>query len=429
MGMYNSETKNTTKENISREKKRKTIRKAKKLASIDDPKKLKKETKGLSTGQKRKVNRLRKRILKKEARRNEDERVKRSKRLALKEEPKDNEDTNDPNNRGLDKYRQEDIKQPDKITEKTFRDRIGRSIIKVRIKTMRAYTKKKKQFKMAMNLLGFGAFGTAMLALLIGFVFILLTAGGIVSVMLSHPAAIKELDSLGFLGNALEMGNVAEDVLNEDGELIVKGKSGTTGGNFDWYGIADDGSGSTTTPVTEKDPDASTGTGPLMGDTDSDKIWNYLKQLGFSEAASAGIMGNLMQESGLNPKAVQNNGRGPGTGLVQWEDGYSGRWNNLEKWAKSKGNKDVWAVDTQLDFMYYEMTSDNWQANMFGSKYKEHYGINAGSGVASVEYFKKETDPERAMYIFEYAFERAGSPAFPNRLKYTSEIYAKYAKK
>lgn len=425
MGMYNSELETNSKDSISREKKRKTIRKAKTLSRIDDPKKLKRETKGLSMGQKRKINRLRKRILRKEARKSDEERLSKNKRNTENDDKKTNEEPNDPNARGLDKYRQEDLNKPEKITEKTFIDRVGRTMVKMKIITMKATNKVKKSFKLAMNLLGFGAFGTIMVGFLIVVMFSLLTFGGIVAVMLSHPEAIKELDEVGLLGNALELGNVAEDVTNAEGDILVKGKDGTTGGNFKWYGKDANFSGGGTETPTE----TPTEPGGLIGDTDSDKIWNYLKQLGFSEAASAGVMGNLMQESGLNPKAVQNNGRGPGTGLVQWEDGFSGRWNNLEKWAKANGDKDVWAVDTQLDFMYYEMTSDNWQANMFGSKYKEHYGINAGSGVASVEYFKKETDPERAMYIFEYAFERAGSPAFPNRIKYTSEIYAKYAGK
>ena len=35
-------------------------------------------------------------------------------------------------------------------------------------------------------------------------------------------------------------------------------------------------------------------------------IWDYLKSQGMNDYATAGIMGNLYAESGLNPKNLQN---------------------------------------------------------------------------------------------------------------------------
>ena len=36
------------------------------------------------------------------------------------------------------------------------------------------------------------------------------------------------------------------------------------------------------------------------------KIWNFFKQEGLSDAAAAGIMGNLKKESGLQPNNLQD---------------------------------------------------------------------------------------------------------------------------
>ncbi len=46
--------------------------------------------------------------------------------------------------------------------------------------------------------------------------------------------------------------------------------------------------------------------GELSGDTDEEKIWFYLRNLGYSEAATAGAMGNLKAESQLIPTNLQN---------------------------------------------------------------------------------------------------------------------------
>ena len=36
-------------------------------------------------------------------------------------------------------------------------------------------------------------------------------------------------------------------------------------------------------------------------------IWDYFKGKGLTDAGTAGLMGNLYAESGLNPKNLQNN--------------------------------------------------------------------------------------------------------------------------
>ena len=44
----------------------------------------------------------------------------------------------------------------------------------------------------------------------------------------------------------------------------------------------------------------------LVGNSNEEKIWNYLKAQGLSSAGAAGLMGNLYAESGLIPTNLQN---------------------------------------------------------------------------------------------------------------------------
>lgn len=94
---------------------------------------------------------------------------------------------------------------------------------------------------------------------------------------------------------------------------------------------------------------------PISQGPAADVVWKMLKAEGFSEESIAGILGNLQQESGVDPTAMQAGG--PGRGLAQWSVG--GRWDNgsssLISFASSQG-LDPWDARTQVRFMVYEMT-------------------------------------------------------------------------
>ncbi|MCW6701383.1 phage tail tip lysozyme [Anaerococcus sp. NML200537] len=94
--------------------------------------------------------------------------------------------------------------------------------------------------------------------------------------------------------------------------------------------------------------------GPLTGDGNSQKIWNYFKGKGFSNAGIAGIMANLYHESGYDP-AIKQNGGGPGRGLAQWE---GPRFTALQEFAR--GRSKSWTdLQTQLDFIMHEMKTNH----------------------------------------------------------------------
>jgi hypothetical protein len=145
------------------------------------------------------------------------------------------------------------------------------------------------------------------------------------------------------------------------------------------------------------------GTGALTGNTNAEKVFNFLKGAGFTDQAAAGVIGNLMQESGVNPKSKQLGG-GPGRGIMQWGTGAGsgGRWDALVAWASGSG-KDPWALDTQVEWMMKEMRS---------------YGtINRIKGV---------TDIKKAVQIFEQEMEKAGVPNYPRRYQYAADALASF---
>ena len=84
-----------------------------------------------------------------------------------------------------------------------------------------------------------------------------------------------------------------------------------------------------------------------------ENIFIYLTDyLGFSNAASCGIISNIAHETGwkFNPKAGSLSSS---YGLIQWQ---GGRLNNLKKWCSENG-KDYNSIQGQLDFMYWELVN------------------------------------------------------------------------
>jgi hypothetical protein len=78
---------------------------------------------------------------------------------------------------------------------------------------------------------------------------------------------------------------------------------------------------------------------------------------GLSAVEAAAIVGNLDQESGMSPSAVQPNG--PGRGIAQWSLG--ARWNVLHDdnatWYAAQHGQSVVSLGLQLDFIWYELST------------------------------------------------------------------------
>lgn len=415
---------NKSEDDKKRDTKRKNIRKAKKLASIDDPDKLKKEMRGLKTLQKRKIKRIHKRIQEKELkkRRNKEERLSRSS-IENNNTPNSKNSKDKSSNNDTKKSKGDDtnttgkngVKKVDKVRQEDVTDRLGRAMLKVRIKLMKAKNKVKKGVKYIVSLAGFGWLSVIVIGILVTFIIGLLSWGTIVAITLSHPEAIKELHEVGRLGNALNLGNVSDDVTDDEGNVLVEGRDGTTGNNFDWYGVAGDGSGERSSNAQaggSSDSDSSNlSPGTLVGNQKSEQIWNYFKSHGYSNAATAGIMGNLMQESTLSTTAV--NPTSGATGIAQW---LGARLTMLRDRASEEGVSYT-DLKFQLDFLVWEFE---------GGETTTVFLLNRDFG--GLETFKNTNDIEYAAKAFHDAFERAGPGAhYERRNGYARDFYNEYA--
>lgn len=136
----------------------------------------------------------------------------------------------------------------------------------------------------------------------------------------------------------------------------------------------------------------------MSGNDNIEKAWNFYKKQGFSDEATAGILGNFMHESGMQPD-VKEIGNNIGYGLAQWS---FERRTNLENWAK-ENNLDVKTLTAQLNFSMYEMNSMNW-----------------------VESYKKIKDIYQATDIFHNEYEKAGIINMASRYQKAEAIYKKY---
>nr|DAN11158.1 MAG TPA: Morphogenesis protein 1 hydrolase [Herelleviridae sp.] len=122
-----------------------------------------------------------------------------------------------------------------------------------------------------------------------------------------------------------------------------------------------------------------------VGGKGSKKIWNFFKEKGLSNNQIGAIIGNLQQESNLDPNAT--NPSSGAYGIAQW---LGGRKTNLQNFAKSKGKK-ASDMDVQLDFLWKEMQSD----------YEKNSLKNAG--------WSKNASLEKNTSAFAYGFERMGA--------------------
>jgi len=138
----------------------------------------------------------------------------------------------------------------------------------------------------------------------------------------------------------------------------------------------------------------------LTGHTNARKVYNYLvNDLHFTPEAAAGILGNLLQESGaIDPRQKQNDGGG-GKGILQWD---STRWGRMLSWAREK-NKDPFKLETQLEWMTIEM--------------KQRGTFNRIKGL---------TDVRKSVELFEREMEKAGIPMMENRYRYAANAYASF---
>lgn len=140
----------------------------------------------------------------------------------------------------------------------------------------------------------------------------------------------------------------------------------------------------------------------LVGNDNIEKAFNYFNgKGGLTAEQAAGIVGNLEQESHLNPRSVQGGG-GPGRGIAQWS--LTDRWAALQNWASGR---DIYDLATQLDYIWYEMK-------------------NVAPWDKTLGDLKATTTVDDATQTFELDFEKAGDPNMAQRISYARDALKLY---
>ena len=140
-------------------------------------------------------------------------------------------------------------------------------------------------------------------------------------------------------------------------------------------------------------------------DTIEYKVWTGLRAAGYSEITVAAAMGNIKNESGFNPSAIEA-GSGAGFGLIQWT---GGRRTAIEQYAASKGVS-ASDIDLQIEYLIKECNPDDpiFQWNMKSSS-------NYGNTIYTFEDWRDGKDLERATWAFMTCFER---PAYSSSVNH-----------
>ena len=99
-------------------------------------------------------------------------------------------------------------------------------------------------------------------------------------------------------------------------------------------------------------------------------VWDYLIEQGYSAIQVAGIIGNMYQESGVNPSRNESNGIG--FGLVQWS---FGRRQQLESYASSRG-KSASDIYVQLEFLVKELREGKQLRGTYAEQFANPYSVD-----------------------------------------------------
>lgn len=148
------------------------------------------------------------------------------------------------------------------------------------------------------------------------------------------------------------------------------------------------------------EPGISPTEGLVEGSSAAQQVFNYLKRKGATNAGAAGVVGNLMQESGggtynLNPKADNGSHRG----IAQWDK--ADRWPKLVTYASTlPGKPSPDSIKAQRAYLWKEM--------------EENYGPLLAT-------IKTTSDEKKAAAQFEADFERSGGSALDSRKKYAEK--------
>lgn len=202
------------------------------------------------------------------------------------------------------------------------------------------------------------------------------------------------------LKNFTVMGNLeVKGSITNNGQQVFPGQGGSSGGG-NWNGEYPPG-------VTSQ------------ADKFAWELWVILLSKGYSQAAAAGILGNVQGEAGvsMNPDISQIGG--PAYGIVQWDGSayplvgaptYNGREYVQRLMAAAGITEDYKTMAAQGKLLDWTMYNGQWLGQVQPT-------TQAG--------FKAITDPSQAAYAFEKNYERPAN-THPDRQGWAVEWYNKF---
>ena len=127
---------------------------------------------------------------------------------------------------------------------------------------------------------------------------------------------------------------------------------------------------------------------------DKKKALEFFQSKGLNAFQAAGIVGNLIHESGLNTTIKGDKGKA--FGIAQW---HPDRQKGLKELAKSRGT-DISDFNTQLEYVWQE--------------------LNSTEKTVLDKLLKSKNTQEATMAFMSY--ERPGNPQFQKRLNHANEL-------
>ena len=150
-------------------------------------------------------------------------------------------------------------------------------------------------------------------------------------------------------------------------------------------------------------------TAGAVGSDNTEKAFNFFISTSlFTPEQSAGICGNLIQESGMNPLAVSGFSTESSEGIAQWNPSAraGNRLGELKTFA-ARRNLDYSVLETQLQFIIYELDTIS---------YLGMVRLKATKNIAS------------ATQVFSNKYERPNKKyaAIPQRIKFAQNVFESY---
>lgn len=179
----------------------------------------------------------------------------------------------------------------------------------------------------------------------------------------------------------------------------------TFGGGSDWNAVLHDAKHIWIFPAPEM---------RVTGDSNAEKIFNYLVSAGWSKAAAAAAVGNFYQEAGgggtadINPASYDSGSWGEAGGIAGFTDnGDAGNFTALKNFASQKG-KNWTDLQTQCEFLIYQMSHGTWWGAYYTPTCVEMNDQGYTVQHVSYEEFTQMTDVNEATKAFLCFYEDCG---------------------